>query len=78
MGKKFKFTKERYSLSDNGLKGSDDCSTNQEVSMVKSTYLLPADRHEALRILKARVGRKLNDLLLEAVDDLLYKYKRNN
>ena len=74
MGKKFKFTKEHYSLSDSDSMWSE----GQEVPMVKSTYLLPEDRHESLRILKARVGRKLNDLLLEAVDDLLYKYNRNS
>ena len=78
MGKKFKFSREHYSLSDSDSKSCDICSEGQEVPMVKSTYVLPADRHESLRILKARVGRKLNDLLLEAVDDLLYKYNRNS
>ena len=76
MVKKFKFSRERFSLADSESKAEVNGLDDATVEMVKSTYLLPADRHEALRVLKARHGKKLNDLLLEAVDDLLYKYGR--
>lgn len=41
---------------------------------VKSSYEIPAELHRSLRMLSARVGRKLNVLVEEAFRDLISKY----
>lgn len=43
-------------------------------AVVKSSYELPEAKHRELRVLSARLGRRIGSLLEEAVDDLLAKY----
>lgn len=43
-------------------------------TVVKSSYELPEAKHRELRVLSARLGRRIGSLLEEAVDDLLAKY----
>lgn len=42
--------------------------------VAKSSYELPIEKHQALRVLSARTNKKLNVLFEEAIDDLLSKY----